>query len=74
MSVSAIVALCAPSAFGVKATPRVQLEIGATVIGIAPQVPVPLSEYSAGSDDIAPETISGWILPVLVTVRVFVTV
>jgi len=44
------------------------------VIGIAPHVPVPLSEYSAGSDDIALDTTSGWVAPVLVTVRFLVTV
>jgi hypothetical protein len=51
----------------------VQLVEGATVIGIGPQVPVPLNAYS-GSDAIALETTSGWILPLLVTVRLLVTV
>jgi hypothetical protein len=75
LSVSVSVALWAPSALGVNATPRVQFALGATVIGIAPHVPVALREYSAGSDDIALDTTSGWVAPVLVTVRrLFVTV
>ena len=39
------VALCAPSALGVNATPSVQVVLGATAIGIAPHVPVPLRAY-----------------------------
>jgi hypothetical protein len=66
------VALCAPSAAGVNFTPIVQMVLGATVMGIAPQVPVPLSEYS-GSDDVALETISGWVAPEFSTVRFFVS-
>src|ERR1700691_5470484 len=66
------VALCAPSAAGVNVTPIVQMVLGATVMGIAPQVPVPLSEYS-GSDDVALETISGWVAPEFSTVRFFVS-
>jgi hypothetical protein len=73
LSVRVSVALCAPSASGVNATPREQLVEGATVIGIGPQVPVPLNAYS-GSDAVALETTSGWILPLLVTVRLLVTV
>ena len=49
---------CAPSAAGVNATPSVQVVLGATVIGIAPHVPVPLRAYSAGSDDVALAMIS----------------
>ena len=74
LSVSVSVAPCGPSALGVHATPSVQFVLGATAIGIAPHVPVPLSEYSDGSDDIALETISGLVAPVLVTVSVLVTV
>ena len=74
LSVSVSVAPCEPSVLGVNATPSVQFVLGATVIGIAPHVPVPLSEYSDGSDDIALETISGLVAPVLVTVSVLVTV
>ena len=73
LSVSVSVAPCAPSALGVNETRSVQLPLGATVIGIAPHVPVPLITYS-GSDDVALDTTSGWVAPVLVTVRVFVTV
>ena len=58
LSVSVSVALCGPSALGVNATPSVQFALAATVIGIAPQVPVPLSTYS-GSEVIALETTSG---------------
>ena len=39
---------CAPSALGVKLTPSVQVVLGASVIGKAPHVPVPLRAYSAG--------------------------
>ena len=74
LSVSVSVAPCAPSAPGVNATPRVQFALGATVIGIAPHVPVPLRTYSAGSDDIALDTTSECVAPVLVIVRLFVTV
>lgn len=65
---------CAPSAVGVNATPSVQMVLGATVIGIAPHVPVPLRAYSAGSDDVALPMTSEWIAPVLSTVRFFVSV
>ena len=68
------VALCAPSAAGVNATPSVQVVFGATVIGIAPHVPVPLRAYSAGSDDVALPMTSEWLAPVLSTVRFFVRV
>ena len=74
MSVKVSDALCAPSAFGVNETPSVQFVLGATVIGIAPHVPVPLSAYSAESEDIALETTSGLVAPVLLIVRFFVTV
>ena len=68
------VALCAPTALGVNDTPSVQVVLGATVIGIAPQVPPPLKAYSAGSDDIAFEMISGLVDPVFLIVRFFVAV
>ena len=68
------VALCAPSAAGVNATPSVQVVFGATVIGIAPHVPVPLRAYSAGSDDVALLMTSEWLAPLLSTVRFFVRV
>jgi len=68
------VALCGPSALGVNATPSVQLVLGATVIGIEPHVPVPLRAYSAGSDDVALPMTSGWVAPVLLTVRIFARV
>ena len=57
-------ALFAPTAAGVNDTPIVQFVLGATVIGIAPQVPVPLRAYSE-SDGVALETTSGWAAPVL---------
>ena len=68
------VALCAPSAPGMKVIPSVQVVLGATVIGIAPQVPVPLKEYSARSDDVALPMTRGWSAPVLSTVTVLVRV
>ena len=66
-------ALCAPIAFGVNDTPSVQFVLGASEIGIEPHVPVPLRAYSE-SEGVALETSNGWIAPVLVTVRFFVTV
>jgi hypothetical protein len=54
----------APTASGVNDTPIVQFVLGAMVIGIAPQVLVPLRAYSE-SDGIALETTSGWVAPVL---------
>src|SRR3984957_7504329 len=68
------VAACAPSAVGVNATPSVQVVLGASVIGIAPQVPVPLRAYSAGSDDVTLPITNEWLPPVLSTVRFFVSV
>ena len=67
------VAPCDPAAVGVNATPIVHDVAGATVTGIAPQVPVPLTAYS-GSDGVALEMINGMLLPVLLTVTFFVTV
>jgi len=64
LSLSVSDAECAPTASGVNDTPIVQFALGATVIGIAPQVPVPLKVYSE-SDAIALETINGWVAPVL---------
>ena len=52
------VALRAPSAPGMKVIPSVQVVLGATVVGIAPHVPVPLRAY-AGSDGTALDTTSG---------------
>ena len=66
-------ALCAPIALGVNATPIVQFVLGATVIGIAPQVPVPLKAYSE-SDGVALEIVSECDAPVFATVTFFVTV
>ena len=57
LSVRVKVALCAPTLLGLNANPSVQLVLGATVMGIAPHVPEPLSAYS-GSDGVALETIS----------------
>ena len=68
------VALSAPTALGVNDTPSVQFFLGAIEIGIVPQVPVPLSAYSRGSDSVAFEMINELVAPVLVTVRFFVTV
>jgi hypothetical protein len=48
--------------------------LGATVIGIAPHVPVPLKAYSAGSDDVVLPMNSEWVAPVLETVRFLVSV
>jgi hypothetical protein len=73
LSLSASVALCRPSEAGVNATPSEQDLRGATVTGIAPQVPVPLNAYS-GSEVVALETISGFLLPLLDTVTVLVEV
>lgn len=58
MSKIVSVPVCAPSATGVNATPRVQVVLGATMIGMAPHVPVPLNAYSAASDDVALAMIS----------------
>ncbi len=55
---------CAPTLLGVNATPSVQFVLGATVTGIAPQVPPPVREYSE-SDGVALEMTSEWVLPVL---------
>src|SRR5208337_2351753 len=73
LSLSVSVALCAPSVLGVNATPSVHNALGATVTGIAPHVPVPLTAYSE-SDGIALEMTSELVLPVFSTVRFFVTV
>jgi len=58
---------------GLKATPIVQFCFGATVIGIAPQVPLPLKLYSA-SDGIALEIASEFTAPVFAIVTFFVSV
>ena len=52
------VALSASAALGVNDTPSVQFVLGATTIGIAPQVPVALRANSARSDGVALETTS----------------
>ena len=74
LSVSVSVALCTPSVAGANATSSVQKVLCATVIGIAPQVPPPVTVKCAGSDVIALETISEWCVPVLVTFTVLATV
>jgi hypothetical protein len=73
LSVRVRVALCAPSVAGAKVTPSLQFPLAATVIGIGPQEPAPVTMNSDGSDDIALEMISGLVRPVLVTVTVFAT-
>ena len=64
LSLNVSEALCVPTALGANVNPIVQFVLGATVMGIAPQVPVPLREYSE-SDGVALETTSGWLAPVL---------
>jgi len=73
LSLIVIVAPCEPTAVGVNPTPIVHDAVGASVTGIAPHVPVPVIAYS-GSEGVAPETTSELVLPVLLTVRFFVTV
>jgi len=68
------VALCVPGAPGVNATPSVHVVLGATVIGMAPHVPVPLRTYSAGSDDVTLPMNNEWVAPVLLTVRFLMSV
>lgn len=53
--------------------PSVQFVPCASVMGMGPQVPVPLKMYS-GSDGVALEITSEWTVPVLYTVTVLVTV
>src|SRR5271165_4501313 len=67
------VALGVPTAFGVNATASVHVVLGASVTGIAPQVPLPLAANS-GSDEIALEMISELAGPVLWTVTILVAV
>jgi len=74
LSLSVSVALCAPTALGVNATPSVHEVLGATVTGIAPHVPALVTAYSAGSDEVTFKMDSGLNWPVLLTVNVFVTV
>ena len=52
------VALRGETMLGENDTPNLHFVPAATVIGIAPQEPVPLSENSAGSDNDALETMS----------------
>jgi hypothetical protein len=73
LSLSVRVALGVPTIFGVYATASVHDAVGASVIGIAPQVPLLLAENS-GSDEIAFEMISELVAPVLWTVTVLVAV
>ena len=73
MSLSVRAALGVPTAFGVNATASVHDAVGASVIGIAPQVPLLLAKNS-GSDEIALEMISELVAPVLWTVSVLVAV
>ena len=67
------VALCEPAAFGVNATPSVQDVLGATVTGIAPHVPAPVTAYSVGSDEVTLPMNSGFV-PMFATVMVLLTV
>jgi len=67
------VALRGPTAFGAYDTPIMHDDIGATVTGIAPQVPVPLTANSAESDEFALTTMSELVFPVLLTVKFLVT-
>ena len=73
MSRSIRVPLCVPTVLGVNATASVHDAVGASVTGIAPQVPLLLAENS-GSDEIALEMISELAAPVLWTVSVLVAV
>lgn len=73
LSLSVRVALCVPTAFGVNAIASVHDVLGASVTGIAPQVPL-LPAENSGSDEIALEMISELAAPVLWTVRVLVAV
>ena len=73
LSVSVSDALRAPSALGANVTPSVQLVLGATVIGTAPQVPVPLKTKPA-ADGVALEMTSKCVAPVFVTVTFLVRV
>jgi hypothetical protein len=57
---------------GVNVTASVHDDLGATVAGRPPHVPVPLRVYSE-ADEVALEMTSEVVLPVLWTVRVFVT-
>jgi hypothetical protein len=52
LSVNVSVASCAPTDAGAKVTPSVQLALWASVIGIAPQVPLPC-ESSLTSNTVA---------------------
>jgi hypothetical protein len=69
LSLIVSVASCDPSEAGLNATPSVQDFRGATLTGIAPQVPCPFNAYS-GSEVAALETISWFLLPLLDTVTV----
>ena len=73
MSLSVRAALGVPAALGVNATASVHVVLGATVSGIAPQVP-PLLGENSGSDEIALEMISELAGPVLWTVTILVAV
>src|SRR5258708_38254454 len=63
-------ALCAPIVLGVNATANVHDTLGASITGIAPHVPAPVSAYSE-SDVVALAIINGLVAPVLVTVAFF---
>ena len=73
MSLSFRVALRAPVVLGVNATASVHDFLGASLTGIAPQVPLLLAENS-GSDEIALDMTSELAAPVLWTVSVLVAV
>jgi len=74
LSLSVSDALSALAAAGVNATASVHDVLGATVTGIAPQVPVSLRANSAGSDEAALEMTRELVAPVFLTVRVLVVV
>jgi hypothetical protein len=73
LSLSESDAGCVPSALGVNAIPSVHDFLGATVMGIPPQVPVLVSAYSE-SEGVEPEMTSALVLPVFVTFTVLVSV
>lgn len=73
MSVKVSDAVSAAADLGENATASVHDLVGASVIGIGPQVPAEVTANSAESDDTALEMISGCVRPELRIVRSFVT-
>ena len=69
LSVNVSDAVSGPAELGENATASIQDLVGASVIGIGPQVPAEVAANSAESDDTALEMISGGVLPVLRIVR-----